>query len=858
MLSAIVAGAMLAGSNGVLSQTVDGRTELTLQGTAFHSTKNNISQLRTLRLAGGAVVALWNEGGNSLYAIAPNGVNVQRVKEAANTLEFYYQSFDPKEGLPAIPDSLKTGEGNELFVVQFETQSLSAYRKAIEAVGGEVLSYIPNNAHVVRMDSEARQAVETMEFVRYIGNYEPAFRIDPAITRRLLSNTLGTTRYSILLADKTPDNKNVAAGLIQGIGGTVHEYAPGGRLIEATLSPAQLTRVAAMNNVLWIDLWGPITPDMDIARIFHGTNALETATGGIPAGYSGEGVIGMVRDTELRTTHQEFTHKPPIVLAGAPSSLHGTSVYGIIFARGANPAARGVMPDAQGVFRPGLTLSGTRYAQTQEAINNNHVVFETNSTGSPQITTYSSVSADMDDLIFDLNILITQSQSNTNTQASRPQAWAKNIVSVGALNHMNTVTPNDDVWGGASIGPASDGRLKPDLASFYDLTFTSDGASNTSYTQFGGTSGATPITCGHFGLVFQMWSLGVFNNTAYGTDVFSSKPNAMTAKAILINRATQWDFSGAGHNRSRVKQGWGHAQVDAVHAYRDKGFIVDQSDVLEELETTAYRFYVAPGEASFKATLVYRDLPGNPAVQSQHRVNDLTLRVVSPTGIVYWGNNGLNAAMTSPSGGAANTKDTVENVILNTPETGVWTVEISAPELNGDTHPETVGVDDADYALVVTGVSGAMALPIINETLDAGIVQTGVVADTRLSDNVKFVVKPGPTFSTALAPVRIVKEVQAPTTVGDLWISTESSVSSGSVDQKIELWNWTTGAWVLVDTKTDLTSTEGVRTTFVGDPSAYVNGTNNIRARISYFATAPVVSYPWSTSVDHIRLYFAP
>lgn len=859
MLSAYVAGALLAGSNGVLAESADGRTELTLQGTPFHSTNNKISQLRTLSLAGGAVITLWNEGAQPMYAVSLDGSSVQRVAQAKNTLEFQYEKFDPKVGLPAIPDRLQAAEGSSLFVVQFETQSLSGYRRAIEAVGGEILSYIPNNAHVVRMDAEARQAVETMAFVRFVGSYEPAFRIDPVVTRRLLSNVLGTTRYNILLADKSPNNKDVAADDIRAIGGIVHEYEPGGRLIEATLTPDQLVRMASNNNVLWIDLWGPMEPDMDIARVFHGTNNLETLTGGNPAGYTGEGVRGMVRDTELRTTHQEFTHMPPIVLAGAPSGFHGTAVFGIIFSRGFNAQARGVIPDAQGVFRPGLTTGATRYAQTQEAINNHHVVFETNSTGSPQVTTYTAVSADMDTLIFDLNITVCQSQSNTNSQLSRPQAWAKNIVSVGALNHMNTVTPNDDVWGGASFGPASDGRLKPDLASFYDAIFTTSNSSNASYIpDFGGTSGATPITCGHFGLIYQMWSLGVFNNTAYGTDVFSSKCNAMTAKALMINRALQWSFSGTGHNRSRYKQGWGHAQIDDVWLYRDKGFIVDQTDVLQELGVKQYRMWVPVGEPSLNATLVYRDLAGNPSVQSQHRVNDLTLRVVDPGGNVYWGNNGLAAAMTSPIGGAANIKDTVENVLVANPTSGVWTVEVSAPELNGDTHPQTVGVEDADYALVVTGVSGAMNLPMVSETLEAGILTGGGVADTRLSDNSRLTARPGIVFTTGQAPIRFVKEVQAPAVPGDLWVSVEAAGSSNNIDQRIELWDWTNSEWDEIVVHTNMTSTDEARTAFIADPTLYVNGTNNIRTRVSYFSLGPIFAYPWDVSIDHVRVFFAP
>lgn len=857
MLSAIVAGAMLASSSGVDVKTVNGRTELSLHGSPFHSTNLRVSHMRTLDLAGGAVIALWNEGGKDLYAISLNGTSVQRVTEAKKTLDFWYQPFDPEVSTPNLPDVLKSPAGSQLFVVQFETQALNPYRKAIEEAGGTIVSYIPNNAYVIRMDSETKAAVEAMNFVRYVGTYDPAYRIDPNVSRHLLTNTLGTARYSMLLTDKSHNNKDLAANLIRSVGGVVHEYEPGGQLIEATLTPEQLVRVAGMDAILWVDLWGPMEKDMDIARIFHGTNNLETLTGGIPAGFSGEGVIGLDRDTELRNTHQEFQAHPPIMLGGTPSSAHGTSTYGIIFASGVNPTARGVLPDAQGVFRAGLSTGATRYNETQAAINNQHVVFETNSTGSPQITTYSSISAEIDTLIFGLNILLCQSQSNTGSQLSRPQAWAKNIVSVGGINHFNTVTPNDDQWGGASIGPASDGRLKPDLASFYDNIYTTVNTSNTSYTtNFGGTSGATPITCGHFGLVFQMWSKGVFNNTAYGTDVFTSKCNAMTAKALMINRAKQWTFPG-GHNVQRRQQGWGHAQVDDVYNYRDKGFIVDQTDVLEELDVKQYRFYVPPGETSFNATMVYRDLAGNPAVQAQHRVNDLTLRVVDPGGNVYWGNNGLSAGMTSTSGGVANTKDTVENVLLLNPVSGVWTVEVSAPELNGDTHPETPAVD-ADYALVVTGVSGAMALPTDSESLEVGNPNGGSLADTHLSDNAQFIVRPGVVLSTSQAPVRIIKEVVAPTTPGSLWIVSESSANSNSVDEIVQAWNWGANAWVTLATHTDLTNIDKARTVFIPNPANYVNGQNHVRVRMAWRPSAATLVFPWQTRIDHIRVAFAP
>ena len=59
--------------------------------------------------------------------------------------------------------------------------------------------------------------------------------------------------------------------------------------------------------------------------------------------------------------------------------------------------------------------------------------------------------------------------------------------------------------------------------------------------------------------------------------------------------------------------------------------------------------------------------------------------------------------MWSTPGGSANIVDTVENVFGETAMPGMWTFEVIASELVADARPETPGVIDADYALVVTG-----------------------------------------------------------------------------------------------------------------------------------------------------------
>ena len=56
---------------------------------------------------------------------------------------------------------------------------------------------------------------------------------------------------------------------------------------------------------------------------------------------------------------------------------------------------------------------------------------------------------------------------------------------------------------------------------------------------------ATPIIAGHAGLFFQMWADGIFGNEVIpGGTVFENRLHMTTAKAVLINNAQQYPFSG--------------------------------------------------------------------------------------------------------------------------------------------------------------------------------------------------------------------------------------------------------------------------------------------------------------------------
>jgi hypothetical protein len=449
---------------------------------------------------------------------------------------------------------------------------------------------------------------------------------------------------------------------------------------------------------------------MDVVRQIGGANYIETV-----GGFDGTDVRGESFDNGCQVNHIDFLSRPLIQHGAVNLNSHGTATAGVCFGDGTgNINARGLLPEGQGIVASYYTIGLTgnnRYNHSGELVNPLYeAVFQTASVGSDRTTQYTTISADADAYCFDFDLVHCQSQSNAGDQMSRPQAWAKNMFSGGGVRHYNTETRADDMWSyGASIGPASDGRIKPTFWHFYDLVYTTYTTSTTGYSQFSGTSSATPIIAGHVGLFFEMWDAGIFGNSVNPTgSVFENRAHPSTAKAVLAATAYQYDFTGQFHDKTRTHQGWGMPDLQKLYDMRNKIYIVDETEVLLPFETDVHTVTVDPLEPELKIVMVYSDPPGNPSVQTQHRINDLTLKVTSPGGQVYWGNHNLYDDPYSVPGGSADDKNTVECVFVENPQAGDWRIEVSADEIIQDGHTETT-VLDADYALVASGVASSSA-----------------------------------------------------------------------------------------------------------------------------------------------------
>ena len=679
--------------------------------------------------------------------------------------------LDPLTTFPSTDRSVSYDISNALYIVQFHTQLLPEHYQLIIDQQLEVVGKLTKQSLLVRGSGTALQNLQTDRRVRWTGTFTADDKVligtaetgSTSATSNPLRSASATgesadtlTAYNVTLVSNSEDDHSALKQLTSDLNGHIIQQDPASSLATVSLSPDRLRELAAHPSILSISPWTAPQPDMNNIRALSGVNFVTNNTTIVP-GFTGKGVRGEILDTSyVDADHPAFSgaNKPrpkPHRVRDGRDSFHATAVYGIVYGDGDLDSAggiyKGIMPDGYGIYASYQEIGYPgRAAATAELIDDSQprgsaldfrASFQTASDGGARTFFYNDISRMVDKTLFDNNILVFQSQSNAGNQDSRPEAWAKNIVAVGGIFHLNDQIRDNDFWcnsshsttcgynNAASIGPADDGRIKPDLTNAYDATRTTDTANpstsifrnwNGPYIEFSGTSGSTPITAGNAGIMIEMWSRGLLTGKPEPTGdpdefIFANRPAASTGKAILINTAEQYPInqSGVHQNIPRSHQGWGSANVQNIYnaASSHPGglpIVVDEELTIETGQTHAFQVTVSPPNnvnGWVKATLVYKDPPavGNPSIEL---VNDITLRIISPDGVVYWGNHGLQHSNWSISGGGSDSINNVENIFLENAQPGEWDIEVIGVDIGTDAFDDSEGKLNAVYSLVVT------------------------------------------------------------------------------------------------------------------------------------------------------------
>ncbi len=162
---------------------------------------------RLIPFPGGAA-KVWNAAGPAgevvpHYSIARDGVTFDAPRATSYTIKLRHGRFDPLAAAPApaVEDGFAAGPDTNLYIVQFHTQPLEAYRAAIRDAGGTVYFFLANHSHVVKMDRQTRRAVQNLPFVRWVGPLHPAYRLEEVLLRNADrgAKLFPVERYNIMI-----------------------------------------------------------------------------------------------------------------------------------------------------------------------------------------------------------------------------------------------------------------------------------------------------------------------------------------------------------------------------------------------------------------------------------------------------------------------------------------------------------------------------------------------------------------------------------------------------------------------------------------------------------------------------------
>lgn len=621
----------------------------------------------------------------ALYAVAQGGM-IQLTHG-----DFFYE-FNRKNPAQWKERKADVIDGNFYRLVLFEAIPTADKLEQLSRQGIEMLEYVPRNGYIASIQSGSN--VESLFRMGAVTVMRVPYELK--ISRELYFDELPT--HTIvddihIKAIVVPFRNLRISNILRGADKLIHrivEVDEANNLAEVIIKKSDLKALTDMVGIMFVQQAEPPgEPENKFARENHRVQNINRGRL-VPTGFTGEGVVVGIGDDGAIGPHADYKGRLQQPFATASTGNHGDHVAGTVFGAGnVNPAGMGMAPGADVFYR-------TYPGNLQNIINdyNQFNVRITNSSYSDGCNTgYTNNARNMDIQTRQLPALLhVFSAGNSGTQnCNFISGWgnitgghkqAKNVIAVGNINALDSINSS------SSRGPARDGRVKPEVVANGTNVFST--IDPHTYASFTGTSMSSPGTAGTLATIYH----------AYRTQ-YNQEPNSALIKAHLMNTADD-----LGNRGPDFRYGFGRINARrAIQAIQNNW---NFSDTISQNQSRTFTIELPPNVAQLKIMLYYHDREALANAQKT-LVNDLDMTVTAGnlTFLPLILNPAPNAAaLNSAAVPGIDSVNNVEQIVIDTPAQGLYTITITGKQIPFQTQEFFVVYDIISQSPILTYPDG--------------------------------------------------------------------------------------------------------------------------------------------------------
>lgn len=551
--------------------------------------------------------------------------------------------------------------------LQFDEVPTNNQHEQIAGLGIKLLQYIPHKTYIAaiptNMDFQALKSIN----VRAIEVVATNDKLNEYLRFQTYPNwTVEGDEIELVVKLYEAPNRKALLSALLGMGAKVIKIHYRNNLvhIKTRKDDAAIRAIADLPFVNFLETLDPPGEREDTdGRSLQRANLLnEASANGLK--FDGAGVKIQVRDDGPVGPHIDFQGR--IEMVGATSTgSHGDGVAGVW--TGAGNLDEAMAGGASGAFMY-VTDYVANFQDTTYGLHLYHGMKVSNSSYSNGCNGgYTTTTQTVDDQIWDsptlMHVFSAGNSNNNDCGYGAGNQWGnitgghkmgKNVIATANLNSLGVLETS------SSRGPASDGRIKPDMAAYGQGQMSTD--ENNTYQSFGGTSAAAPSGAGVYTQLLQ----------AYKTMHNGQEPESALLKAVVMNTAT--DLGNAGPD---FRFGWGlYHGGNAYNLLNENRYIVDSVGQ----GVTKNHTFTIPANTAEARIMVYWMEPAASTVSAIALVNDLDMTVsngmTTTQPLVL--NPAANATtLNNPAVPGVDNLNNVEQVRLANPTAGTYTVNVA-------------------------------------------------------------------------------------------------------------------------------------------------------------------------------------